>query len=198
MVVVVLTVPTLLTALAPPGDAAGFTAPLVPFAPTGLLVMLVLGVLAALGLRRTGMANPWMLGPCALAILASGFGVLPSSVPSPVVDAAQVAMGATLGQRLTREFLLSSRRLLGASVVSALFLVLVCLGFGAALGWASGLPLGAVMLGLAPGGMPEMGVTAKTLGHAVPLVMAFHLTRTLSCNFVLGPIWAGLARLGWR
>jgi uncharacterized membrane protein AbrB (regulator of aidB expression) len=46
--------------------------------------------------------------------------------------------------------------------------------------------------------MPEMGVTAKALEVAVPLVMAFHLTRTLMCNVLLGPIWSALARLGWR
>lgn len=198
MVAVVLVVPGTLAALAPPGGAGGFAAAPLPFDAGGLGAMLAIGTLAAVALRRIGMANPWMLGPCLLAILAAGFGVLPSSVPLPLVDAAQVAMGATLGQRLTREFLLSSRRLLAASVASAGFLILVCLAAGAALGVVAGLPVGTVMLGMAPGGMPEMGVTAKALGHAVPLVMAFHLVRTLACNFVLGALWALLARAGWR
>ncbi len=199
VVVVVMLIPPLMTALAPVGDSAAFIAPRLATDPLGLAAMLAIGLGAALALRRTGIANPWMIGPCLLAILAAAFEVLPSAVPPVLVDAAQVAMGMALGQRLTREFLLRSRRLLLASILSSLFLCALCIAFALALAWIAGLPPAAVMLGLAPGGMPEMGVTAKALGVAVPLVMAFHLTRTLMCNFLLGPIWAGLARLGdWR
>lgn len=198
VVIVVLAIPPLLTAFAPVGDATAFLAPRLPFDLGGLGLMLVVGLLAAFALRRTGIANPWMIGPCALAITAAAMGHLPSSVPTVLVDAAQVAMGATLGQRLTREFLLSSRRLLWASVVSAFALCVLCLTLGAALGWASGLPVGAVMLGMAPGGMPEMGITAKTLELAVPLVLGFHLARTLMCNFLIGPVWTLTSRLGWK
>ena len=198
VVVVVLAIPPLLTAFAPPGDSSLFMAPGLPVDLAGLALMAALGLGVALLLNRTGIANPWMIGPCLLGITAASLGVLPSSVPPVLVDAAQVAMGATLGQRLTREFLLSSRRLLIASVVAAIVLSLLCMVLGGLLGWASGLPVGAVMLGLAPGGMPEMTVTAKALEHAVPLVLAFHLTRTLMCNFLIGPLWRGLARLRGR
>lgn len=198
VVIVVLAIPPLLTAFAPAGDIGAFLAPPLPVNPAGLGVMLGVGLLAALALRRTGIANPWMIGPCALAITAAAFESLPSAVPPLLVDAAQVAMGATLGQRLTREFLLSSRRLLWASVISALALCVLCLALGAALGWASGLPMGAVMLGMAPGGMPEMGITAKALEQAVPLVLGFHLARTLMCNFLIGPVWTAMNRVGWK
>ncbi len=53
-----------------------------------------------------------------------------------------------------------------------------------------------MVLGLAPGGMPEMTVTAKALDLAVPLVLAFHLVRTLVCNLFLGAIWRGVQRAG--
>jgi membrane AbrB-like protein len=198
VVVVVLLIPPLLTAVAPHGDSAAFLAPRLATDLPGLALMLAVGLGAALALRRTGVANPWMIGPCLLAILAAAFEVLPSAVPPLLVDAAQVAMGMALGQRLTREFLLRSQRLFVASVLSSLFLCALCMGLALALAWMAGLPPAAVLLGLAPGGMPEMGVTAKALEVAVPLVMAFHLTRTLMCNVLLGPIWSALARLGWR
>jgi uncharacterized protein len=198
VVIVVLAIPPLLTAFAPVGDSAAFLAPRLALDWAGLAAMLGVGFLAAMALRRTGIANPWMIGPCLLAITAAAFDVLPSSVPTVLVDAAQVAMGATLGQRLTREFLLSSRRLLYASIISALVLCVICLALGAALGWASGLPVGAVMLGMAPGGMPEMGITAKSLELAVPLVLGFHLARTLMCNFLIGPVWTLMNKAGWK
>jgi membrane AbrB-like protein len=196
VLVVVLVMPPLLSAIAPHGDYSAFVAPRLAFDAWGFLAMLVVGSFGALLLRRTGIANPWMIGPCFLAITAAAFGHLPSAVPSLLIDAAQVGMGAGLGQKLTKEFLLSSRRLMRAALVSSLLLCLFCTVFGAALAWIMGLPPSAVMLGMAPGGMPEMGVTAKALGVAVPLVLAFHLTRTLMCNFLLGPIYRGLVGLG--
>lgn len=199
VLVVVLVMPPALSAFAPHGDSAAFLAPRLPFEAWGLAVMALAGLGGALALRRTGLANPWMIGPCLLAITAAAFNVLPSSVPSALVNAAQIGMGMALGQRLTREFLLSSRRLMHAALASSLFLCLACTLLGALLAWAADLPPAAVMLGMAPGGMPEMGVTAKALDVAVPLVLGFHLARTLMCNFLLGPTyrllaWAGLLR----
>lgn len=198
VLVVVLVMPPALSALAPHGDSAAFIAPRLPFDAAGLAVMIAVGLLGALALRRTGLANPWMIGPCMLAIGAAAFNQLPSAVPPVLIDAAQVGMGAALGQKLTREFLLSSRRLMRAALASSLFLCLICALIGAALAWAMGLPPAAVMLGMAPGGMPEMGVTAKALEVAVPLVLGFHLTRTLMCNFLLGPIYRLLSAIALR
>ena len=39
-----------------------------------------------------------------------------------------------------------------------------------------------------------MAVTAKALYVAVPLVLSFHLTRTVFCNLFIGPIWQVVAR----
>ena len=65
-----------------------------------------------------------------------------------------------------------------------------------ALTWISGLPLAASILGMAPGGMPEMTITAKALEVGVPLVLGFHLVRTLICNVFVEPIWRLARRIG--
>jgi len=194
VLVVVLTFPPLLGWLAPHGDFGEFTAARIAVWWPGLLAMAAAGLALAFPLRKLGLANPWMLGPCALAIGLAATGHLPSSVPKPLVDAAQVAMGATLGTRLTRNFLLSSRRLALASVLSALALSLLLAALAVVVALASGLPVAAMILGLAPGGMPEMALTAKALELGVPLVLGFHLTRTVLCNLLVGPIH----RLGVR
>lgn len=196
VLVVVLVMPPVLSALSAPGDYGAFLAPARHFDAAGLAAMLAIGLLAALAMRRTGLANPWMIGPCFLAIGAAAFNQLPSAVPGWLIDAAQVGMGAGLGQKMTREFLLSSRRLMRAALLSSLLLCLFCTILGAGLAWVMALPPSAVMLGMAPGGMPEMGVTAKALEVAVPLVLAFHLTRTLLCNFFLGPLYRACVALG--
>ncbi len=196
VLVVVLSFPPLLGWLAPHGDVSEFLAPRQPFWLPGLLAMAAAGLALAFPMRRLGIANPWMLGPCALAIGLAAWGVLPSGVPGPVVDAAQVAMGATLGLRLNRGFLLSARRLVRASVLGAAALSVLLAVIAVPFALVFGLPISAAILGLAPGGMPEMALTAKALELAVPLVLGFHLTRTVLCNLLVGPMHRWAVRLG--
>ncbi len=197
VLVVVLTFPPLLGWLAPHGDISEFMAPRQPFSALGLALMVAGGLLTIWPLARLGIANPWMLGPCALAIALAGTGHLPSGVPKPLVDAAQVAMGATLGLRLNRAFVLSAKRLFRASVISSIALCLLLAAMAVPLAWAAGLPVAAAILGLAPGGMPEMALTAKALELAVPLVLGFHLTRTVLSNLLVGPMHRAAVRMGW-
>ncbi|WP_198378120.1 AbrB family transcriptional regulator [Neoroseomonas rubea] len=180
-----------LVALAAGGAAdAAFTAVLPPIVPGGLGLLLAGGAAVALVGERVGIANAAMLAPCLLAMALSAGGVLPSAVPRWMVDAAQVAMGMSLGERFGREGLGGGpRRQALASIASAGALVLLLVVSGLGLGWLTGLPLIAVVLGLAPGGMPEMAVTAKALDLAVPLVLGFHLVRTVLCNLIVTPLW---------
>ncbi|WP_135468363.1 AbrB family transcriptional regulator [Crenalkalicoccus roseus] len=195
VLVVVLSFPPLLGWLAPPGDYGAFLAPRQPFHLPGLLAMAAAGLLLALPLRRLGFANPWMLGPCAVAIGLAAAGALPSGVPGPLLDAAQVAMGATLGLRLNRGFLLGSRRLVRAAILAAAALSLLLAAIAVPFALLAGLPVTAAILGFAPGGMPEMALTAKALDLAVPLVLGFHLTRTVLSNLLVGPMHRLAARL---
>jgi hypothetical protein len=194
VMVVVVVVPPLVTWLAPRGGAEAFLPTRPDIWLPGLAMMVVGGIVAALALGRTGLANPWMLGPCALVIAISAFGVLPSGVPGWMVDAAQIGMGMSLGTRLNKRFLLSSRRLAQTAVLTTLLLIVLMALLALGLAQVSGLPVGAAILGMAPGGMPEMTITAKALEVGVPLVLGFHLIRTLLCNLFVSPIWALMVR----
>lgn len=197
VMIVVAIVPALVTWFAPRGGAGAgaFLAERPDVHGWGLVLLLALGLAVALAVKRAGMANPWMLGPCGMVILLSWFGLLPSGVPGWMVDAAQLGMGMALGQRMTRSFLLSSRRLALASVAMTVVLIAVMAVLALGLTLASGLPVAEVALGMSPGGMPEMTVTAKALALGVPLVLGFHIVRTLICNFAVAPIWRAMVRL---
>jgi membrane AbrB-like protein len=196
MTVVVL-VPPLITWFAPHGNAGVFLAERPDVVTPGLLLLLFAGLAVALVLWKLDVANPWMLGPCALVILLSGFNWLPSGVPLPLIDAAQVGMGASLGLRMNRRFVLSSRRLALSSLVTTVLLSVLLAVLALGLAWPSGLPPAAAILGMAPGGMPEMTITAKALEVGVPLVLGFHLVRQVACNLLVGPTWTLARRLGW-
>ncbi len=194
MVSVVLVFPPLISILAPHALDGVFSAPRPEVTAWGLPVLLAAGTAVAMIVSRLGFVNPWMLGPCFMTIGLSAFGLMPSGLPLPLVDLAQIGMGMTLGIKLTRGFLLGSRRLLVASVLSTLVLSVILTLLAVPLGLAFGLPPAAAVLGMAPGGMPEMAITAKALDLAVPLVLGFHLTRVVLCNLLIGPIW----KLGLR
>jgi membrane AbrB-like protein len=189
MCLVVLLFPPFIAAVAPAVADAAFSTPQLPADPLGLVLLLAGGLLVGMATTRLGVANPWMIGPCLAVIPLSAMGWLPSGVPIWLVDAAQVGMGATLGLRLTPRFLMSSRKLAVVSIVSTAALSVLLAVLAVPLGWVADLPVAAVVLGMAPGGMPEMAVTAKAMDLAVPLVLGFHLVRVLLCNMLIGPIW---------
>lgn len=200
MATVVLTFPPLIALFAHGARDEAFASVLPPVAWGGLVLLLAGGVGIALLGAKAGLANAAMLAPCLLSMALSGLGWLPSSIPRWMVDLAQVAMGASLGLRLTPQALGGGpRRQALAGVVSAVAVSLLLAMLGLLIGWAAGLPPVAVVLGMAPGGMPEMAVTAKALDLAVPLVLGFHLIRTIMCNLLVGPLWrAGIALGLWR
>lgn len=196
LVVVVLVFPPLLAALAGGTHDTSFQTVRPEVWWPGLAMLAAGGAALGFAGQRAGFANPWMFGPCLLAIGLSAAGRLPSGVWMPLVDAAQVVLGASVGVKLTRDFILGARRLAFASFISTIALSLLLIAVAVLLALIGDLPIPAVILGMAPGGMPEMTVTAKALDMAVPLVLGFHLTRTLLCNVIVAPIWRIAERLG--
>jgi len=189
MCVVVLLFPPAMALLAPGVTDGAFSAPRLPGDPAWIALLYVAGLLVGWATERIGLVNAWMLGPCLMVILLSAFGVLPSGIPVWLVDAAQVGMGSTFGLRITRRFLLSARNLVLVSAATTLALSALLVLLALPIAWIFDLPAFGVMLGMAPGGMPEMALTAKALDLAVPLVLGFHLTRVVICSFLVGPVW---------
>lgn len=199
MTMLVLAYPALMSLLAVRGGDGVFMAPPQPLHWGGLVLLLGGGVVVALIGRWIGVPNRALLAPCLLAMALAAGGVLPSSVPGWLVDAAQVALGASLGMHLAREGLGGApRRLVLAGLASGAAVAVLLVAAGLLLGWVAGLPVAAVVLGLAPGGMPEMLVTAQALGLAVPLVLGFHLVRVVVISLLALPLWRTAAWVGRR
>lgn len=164
-----------------------------PAIPT--LVMWCCAGLGAAQIGRTiGLPNPWMLAPCVLAITLASLDTLPVMLPDALLVAGQVVLGVALGARMTPAFFRGAGRLIIASLLSAFVLSALLLMLGALVSVVGGLPMSASLLGMAPGGMPEMTVTAHALGASVPLVLGFHLVRVVFSNLLVEPTWR-LARV---
>ena len=144
---------------------------------TGLAQLLALTLVAAVIAARTGVPNGFVLGPLLATIVLTGSGVSWSALPAWLVNAGQLMIGCALGARFDQEFFRSAPRFLLAAGAATLVALGLSSVFAVAMGTLAGIHWTTAILALAPGGMPEMSITAKVLQLGVPVVVAFHVTR---------------------
>jgi hypothetical protein len=134
--------------------------------------------------------NAFVLGPLAVGIPLTALVAPLSSMPTVVSNAAQLLLGCALGSRFQRDFLRGAPRFVAAVVVSVLLSIALAFVLGVALAYATGQNVATIVLGMAPGGIAEMTITAKVLQLGVPLVTAFHVTRVVVVLLLTGPLFA--------
>ncbi|MET0679549.1 MAG: AbrB family transcriptional regulator [Burkholderiales bacterium] len=197
ILIVVIAVPAVITWWGVRGaeDYVGVT---VPFDTAGLAILLACTVAGGLALWFVGSPNPFMLGALIVAIGLTLAEVQWSSVPTPLVNAAQVLLGCNLGSRFERAFVRGSPRFVLVVVASIVAGIAISALFAGGLAWWSGLPVATMVLATAPGGIAEMCITAKVLQLGVPLVTAAHVTRVIILVTTTGPLFRLLRRLRTR
>jgi hypothetical protein len=139
---------------------------------------------------RMNMPNAWVLGPMFLTIGVTASGVEFSAIPEWLSKVAQLTVGWGLGDRFRPGFFRTAPRFLMVVVVFTATALLLAFGFATVLHMVSGLPTVSLMLGVAPGGISEMAITAKVLQLGVPLVTAFQVFRMAGVVLVTGPLYA--------
>ena len=183
---VVVLVPNIFALAGLKGDIPQASA-ILPFVPAILAAQVGGGLLAGWLLVRLGVRAGWMLGPLSVtaALTASGFAL--SGVPPWLSALAQVMLGVSLGAAFGRETIRPLRRFLPHAVMQVVQLMAGCAVAGAVLAWAFGEPIGAMLLGTAPGGVAEMSLTGKVLGLDVALIVTLHVTRIFLVTVLTPP-----------
>ncbi|WBY04006.1 AbrB family transcriptional regulator [Ramlibacter tataouinensis] len=161
--------------------------------PAGLALLLLATGAGAWLLAQTGRANPWFIGALLAAMGLTMAGIELSAMPQPLVNAAQLLIGVSLGVRFRAEFVHTAPRWLAAVAVGTLGMIVLCAGFAALLASATGLHAATLVLGTSPGGIAEMAITAKALQLGVPVVTAFQVCRLVAVLLLVEP----LHRWGW-
>ena len=197
ILIVVVAVPAVMTLWGARGTE-DYVAVTMPFAADGLALLLACTVAGGLALWFVGSPNPFMLGALVVAIGLTLAEVQWSSVPTPVVNGAQVLLGCNLGSRFERACGRGAPRFVLVVVASILAGIAIAVVFAGALAWWSGLPLATMVLATAPGGIAEMCITAKVLQLGVPVVTAAHVTRVIFLVTTTGPLFRLLRRLRGR
>jgi membrane AbrB-like protein len=160
----------------------------------GLALLLLACIGSAAVLSRLDMPNAWMLGPLAIGIVVTLAQLELSAMPRIVSNAGQVLLGCALGARFEKGFVKSAHRYLLGVLASIALAIVVSALFGAGLAWLGGVPVPTMILATAPGGIGEMGITAKVLQLGVPLVTAFHVTRIVLLVTITVPIFHAARR----
>ncbi|PKG94973.1 hypothetical protein CXF92_07045 [Pseudomonas sp. Choline-3u-10] len=185
LLLVVLIIPALFTWSLPPVDAP----PPAPVSWPWLAVLLPAGGLLALLWKRLGQPNPWMLGPLTVCAVASAAFDLHLGMPEGVGQFGQWLIGCSLGCHFDRPFFRSAPQFMLRILLFTLLAMLAAAGLAEVLGWAATLNQTSLMLGMMPGGITELCLTAEALQLSVALVTALQVLRLFLVMFLAEPLF---------
>lgn len=164
--------------------------------PRGLALLLLATFAGGAVVQWLGVANAFILGALAVAIPLTASGVTLSAMPAPLSNAAQCLLGCALGSRFQPEFIRGAPRFIAAVVATVLGAIATTIVVAWLLAWLTNVSGYTLALGMAPGGIAEMCITAKQLQLGVPLITAFHVTRVVVLLLLTAPLFARVQR--WR
>jgi membrane AbrB-like protein len=166
------------------------------FDAAGVVLLLSATLAGSLAVQALRIPNAFVLGSLAASIPLTALGVDLSTVPAVATNAAQCLLGCALGSRFEPEFLRGAHRFVAAVIVSVSVAIAASTLVAILLALATRQHPATVVLGMAPGGIAEMCITAKVLQLGVPLVTAFHVTRLAVLLVATAPIFERMR--AWR
>jgi membrane AbrB-like protein len=185
MLLVVLLIPPLFTlslpSVTPRADVIGHW----PW----LLGLFGAGWLVALLWRRLRQPNPWMLGPLTVCVVASVSFDLHLGLPAGLGHLGQWLIGCGLGGHFDRAFFRKAPGFLLRILLFAVLAMGCAVLLGLALGLSSGVSAQSLMLGMMPGGITELSLTAEALHLSVAMVTALQVLRLFLLIFMARPVF---------
>jgi membrane AbrB-like protein len=155
----------------------------------GLIILAAVTASSALIAGYFKMPNGWVLGPMFVAMGLTMSGIELSALPDFVSKTGQLLIGWSLGDKFRPGFFRVAPRFLLSVIFCSISSILLALGFALLLDQMTDIPLATLLLGIAPGGIAEMAITAKVLQLGVPLVTSFQVTRMALVVIVTGPLY---------
>ncbi|MFC7364296.1 MULTISPECIES: AbrB family transcriptional regulator [Bhargavaea] len=150
------------------------------------LLMTVVAVLTGTALAlRLRFPTPWILGPLITAAILTVSGFPAPHLPPLLMVAAQLLMGVYLGLSIRLDMLKDWKKLLPFSLVSGSLMVGFALLLAYILHLIHPMSMATAFLCIAPGGLPEMGVTAHEIRADVSMVAAYQLFRVFFILFLV-------------
>ncbi|WP_080845894.1 AbrB family transcriptional regulator [Cytobacillus gottheilii] len=152
-----------------------------------LLIYVPAAILFTLIGKRIKSPTPYLLGPLAATALLGLTGLDAASIPTIVLDLAQLCIGCYVGLLLKPKQLKNKRRIFILAIVSSLVLIggsiLMSLGLSHILHFSPPTSF----LSLAPGGMDQMAIMAHEVNADLSVVTSYQLFRLFFIYFIVPP-----------
>jgi membrane AbrB-like protein len=159
-----------------------------------LALLFPAGALLAWLWQHLRQPNPWLFGPLLISATISIVGDLHIALPDGGSQIGQWLIGSGLGCHFNREFFRRAPSFMGRTLLGSGLTMLIAGLCAVALSAATGLDLRSLTLGMMPGGIAEMSLTAETLQLSVPLVTAMQVMRLLFVLFLAEPLFRHWAK----
>jgi membrane AbrB-like protein len=154
-----------------------------------LLLLLPGGAALAWVWQRLRQPNPWLFGPLLLSAVVSVTWDLRISLPPGGSQLGQLLIGSGLGCHFNREFFRRAPSFLARTLLGTALMMLIAALAAWALSALTHLDVRSLTLGMMPGGIAEMSLTAEVLRLSVPLVTAMQVMRLLFVLFLAEPLF---------
>ena len=154
-----------------------------------LALLFPAGALLAWLWQRLRQPNPWLFGPLLLSATASIAWDLHIGLPDGASQIGQWLIGSGLGCHFNREFFRRAPSFMGRTLIGTALTMLMAGLAALALSVLTRLDLRSLTLGMMPGGIAEMSLTAEVLQLSVPLVTAMQVMRLLFVLFLAEPLF---------
>lgn len=161
-----------------------------------LALVFPLGALAGWAWQRLKQPNPWLFGPLLLSALVSVCFNLHIGLPDGASQLGQWLIGSGLGCHFNRAFFRRAPSFLGRTLLATALTMAIAAASAWGLSVFTRLDLRSLTLGMMPGGIAEMSLTAETLQLSVPLVTAMQVMRLLFVLFLAEPLFRYWDRQG--
>ena len=152
-----------------------------------LAVLALSGVVGFILARALKLPAAALIGPMLVSAAAHLAGVTASRPPRELIIVAQVVVGTGIGCRFAGVPVARVLRAIAAAAGSTAIMLGVGVGFAVALNAMLGLPVAALVLAFAPGGLAEMSLIALALGVDPAFVSTHHVVR-IFLVVVLAPL----------
>jgi membrane AbrB-like protein len=154
-----------------------------------LALLFPVGGAAAWLWQRLKQPNPWMFGPLLVSAVVSVTFDLHIGLPDGSSQTGQWLIGSGLGCHFNRQFFRRAPSFMARTLLGTALTMIIAALAAFALSAATHLDLRSLTLGMMPGGIAEMSLTAEVLQLSVPLVTAMQVMRLMFVLFMAEPIF---------
>lgn len=144
---------------------------------SGTMLMVTVGIASALAAERMRVPGGLLIGPMVVNGFLHGGGYVQGNIPSILLLASFVVLGAFTGTRFVGTTFAMIRRLLVDSIGAFIVAIVVCVLFALFAAWLANENVAKTIVAFAPGGLEAMTILAFMMGLDPAFVGAHHLAR---------------------